>query len=104
MTACSKRRTRSCSSDDRFSGMDATLYLNETDVAAVLFPNPLDWQNAPSGRSLFYGEEVWMADVAVGREMPSFFIRLRKVFGCSPRMRAAPLGPSTTQPDCSRTA
>src|SRR5688572_18279976 len=30
--------------------------------------------------------------------MPNFFIRLRSVFGCTPRITAAPFAPSTTPP------
>src|SRR5579884_2748750 len=39
------------------------------------------------------GYRIWWE----ARVMPSFFIRLRRVFGCSPRIRAAPRGPSITQ-------
>src|SRR5262249_32923730 len=38
-----------------------------------------------------------------GRRKPSFFIRLRSVFGCRPRILAAPRGPSTTHPVWPRT-
>src|SRR5258708_40293692 len=36
------------------------------------------------------------------RRMPSFSMRLRSVFGCRPRMRAAPRTPSINHPACSR--
>src|SRR5262249_50023933 len=39
-------------------------------------------------------------EISWGRilSMPSFLMRLRRVFGWSPRMLAAPRGPSTTPP------
>ena len=38
------------------------------------------------------------------RSSPSFFIRLRSVFGCMSRICAAPRGPSMTQPVCASVA
>ena len=39
-----------------------------------------------------------LRNVVAPRRMPSFFIRLRSVFGCMFSRTAAPSGPSTTQP------
>ena len=65
------------------------------------------WECDEPARGYVGGAEPVRPSLATergARTMPSFFIRLRSVLGCRPRIVAAPRGPSMTQADCSRAA